>query len=73
MRKLLSAGIIREFEFDTEEEKDSYKNFLVSGSKDYVILHEGSTRDKDEPEEAAKPWLVVEMQYNNNPLYGIED
>lgn len=65
MRKLLSAGIIREFVFDTEEEKDSYKNFLACKGKAYQILREGMLTI---PGKEPKHWLLTIEQYNNNRL-----
>jgi hypothetical protein len=64
-KKIVSAGIIRNMDFDTEYDRDDYIEKLNNKGIEYEILHLYLV------DENGKYGLVTLEQYNNCPLYDI--
>ena len=64
-KKIVSAGIIRNMDFDTEYDRDDYIEKLNNKGIEYEILHLYLV------DENGKFGLVTLEQYNNCPLYDI--
>lgn len=64
-KKIVSAGIIRNMDFDTEYDRDDYIQKLNNKGIEYEILHLYLV------DENGKYGLVTLEQYNNCPLYDI--
>lgn len=64
-KKIVSAGIIRNMDFDTEYDRDDYIEKLNKKGIEYEILHLYLV------DENGKYGLVTLEQYNNCPLYDI--
>ena len=64
-KKIVSAGIIRNMDFDTEYDRDDYIEKLNNKGIEYEILHLYLV------DENGKYGLVTIEQYNNCPLYDI--
>lgn len=64
-KKIVSAGIIRNMDFDTENDRDDYIEKLNNKGIEYEILHLYLV------DENGKYGLVTLEQYNNCPLYDI--
>ena len=64
-KKIVSAGIIRNMDFDTEYDRDAYIEKLNEKGIEYEILHLYLV------DENGKYGLVTLEQYNNCPLYDI--
>ena len=64
-KKIVSAGIIRNMDFDTEYDRDDYIEKLNNKGIEYEILHLYLV------DETGKYGLVTLEQYNNCPLYDI--
>ena len=62
-KKIVSAGIIRNMDFDTEEDRQDYLDKLDVKGIEYEILHLYLVNDD------GKYGLVTLEQYNNSPLY----
>lgn len=62
-KKIVSAGIIRNMDFDTEEDRQDYLDKLDVKGIEYEILHLYLVDDD------GKYGLVTLEQYNNSPLY----
>ena len=65
-KKIVSAGIIRNMDFDTEYDRDDYIEKLNNKGIEYEILHLYLVDDD------GKYGLVTLEQYNNSPLYNME-
>lgn len=64
-KKIVSAGIIRNMDFDTEYDRDDYIEKLNNKGIEYEILHLYLV------DENGEYGLVTLEQYNNCPLYDI--
>lgn len=64
-KKIVSAGIIRNMDFDTENDREDYIEKLNNKGIEYEILHLYLV------DENGKYGLVTLEQYNNCPLYDI--
>ena len=64
-KKIVSAGIIRNMDFDTEYDREDYIEKLNNKGIEYEILHLYLG------DENGKYGLVTLEQYNNCPLYDI--
>lgn len=64
-KRIVSAGIIRNMDFDTEYDRDDYIEKLNNKGIEYEILHLYLV------DENGKYGLVTLEQYNNCPLYDI--
>lgn len=64
-KKIVSAGIIRNMDFDTEYDRNDYIEKLNNKGIEYEILHLYLV------DENGKYGLVTLEQYNNCPLYDI--
>lgn len=64
--KMVSAGVIRNMDFDTEYDRDDYLEKLDAKGIEYEILHLYLVDDD------GKYGLVTLEQYNNSPLYNME-
>lgn len=64
-KKIVSAGIIRNMDFDTEYDREDYIEKLNNKGIEYEILHLYLV------DENGKYGLVTLEQYNNCPLYDI--
>lgn len=62
-KKIVSAGIIRNMDFDTENDREDYIEKLNKKGIEYEILHLYLV------DENGKYGLVTLEQYNNCPLY----
>lgn len=62
-KKIVSAGIIRNMDFDTEWDRQDYLDKLDAKGIEYEILHLYLVDDD------GKYGLVTLEQYNNSPLY----
>ncbi len=62
-KKIVSAGIIRNMDFDTEGDRQDYIDKLDAKGIEYEILHLYLVDDD------GKYGLVTLEQYNNSPLY----
>ena len=62
-KKIVSAGIIRNMDFDTEWDRQDYLDKLDAKGIEYEILHLYLVDDD------GKYGLVTLEQYNHSPLY----